>query len=76
MANWWEKTKKYFNDKIEDFGDTHDFNRPIPSGRFSAADQGAFFDPSELAASKKNHVIEFYHIPSKRSVIFKAWVTT
>ena len=74
--DWWDKTKKYFNDKAEDWGATHDFNRPAESGKSSAEEQGAFFDPSDLAASKKNHVIEFYHIPSKRGVIFKAWVTT
>ena len=35
----------------------------------------SFYDPSDIAKNQKDHVISFYHIPSKRSVTFKAWVT-
>lgn len=35
----------------------------------------SFYDPSDTAKSQKDHVISFYHIPSKRTVTFKAWVT-
>ena len=40
------------------------------------AEKSSFLhDASDTAAQQKGHTIEFYHIPTRRAVAFKAWVT-
>ena len=77
MGKFWDKMKKEWRDVRDDmieWGDKNGLNSSA-GGREEWEAEGTFFDPSDLAKNKKRHTIEFYHVATKRSVSFKAYVT-